>query len=138
MTAPMAVVTGASTGIGFAIARVLASRGVHVFAGVRRDTDGDRLRQELGATVTPLLLDVTDPVAIDAAVPAVSDALQGRTLWALVNNAGIAIGGPLIHQPIEEVRRHLEVNVVGAVAMIQAFAPLLGTDRSRAGKPGRI
>jgi NAD(P)-dependent dehydrogenase (short-subunit alcohol dehydrogenase family) len=55
-----------------------------------------------------------------------------------VNNAGIAIGGPLIHQPLDEVRRHLEVNVMGALAAVQAFAPLLGTDRSRTGSPGRI
>jgi NAD(P)-dependent dehydrogenase (short-subunit alcohol dehydrogenase family) len=132
------VVTGVSTGIGLATARVLATHGVHVFGSVRRLADGDRLRAELGERFTPLLFDVTDVAAIDAAVPIVAERLGGETLFGLVNNAGIAMGGPLIHQPLDEVRRHLEVNTVGALATVQAFAPLLGTDRVRTGKPGRI
>ena len=139
MTEPRTVVvTGASTGIGLAIARVLVGRGVHVFGSVRRDADAERVRAELGSGFTPLLLDVTDAAAIQAAVPVVAAQLNGRTLWGLVNNAGIGIGGPLIHQPLDEVRRVLEVNVIGALAAVQAFAPLLGTERARSGKPGRI
>lgn len=132
------VVTGASTGIGLAIARVLVGHGVHVFGSVRRRADADRVRSELGQGFSPLLFDVTDTAAIQAAVPVVAARLDGRTLWGLVNNAGIAIGGPLIHQPLDEVRRVLEVNVIGALAATQAFAPLLGTDRARIGTPGRI
>jgi NAD(P)-dependent dehydrogenase (short-subunit alcohol dehydrogenase family) len=132
------VVTGASTGIGLAIARVLVGHGVHVFGSVRRVDDGDRVRAELGERFSPLVFDVTDAAAIQASVPTVAAALNGSTLFGLVNNAGIAVGGPLIHQPLDEVRRHLEVNVLGALATVQAFAPLLGTDRSRAGNPGRI
>lgn len=132
------VVTGVSTGIGFATARVLARHGVHVFGSVRKVADADRLHAELRDRFTPLVLDVTDVDAIRAAVPVVADRLGGETLLGLVNNSGIAVGGPLIHQPLEEVRRHLEVNTLGAVATVQAFAPLLGTDRSRRGKPGRI
>jgi NAD(P)-dependent dehydrogenase (short-subunit alcohol dehydrogenase family) len=136
--AEVVVVTGASTGIGLATARVLVAHGVHVFGSVRQASDAERVRAELGPGFTPILFDVTDTTAVNAAVPAVADRLQGRTLFGLVNNAGIAIGGPLIHQPLDEVRRHLEVNTLGAVATIQAFAPLLGTDRTRRGKPGRI
>ena len=132
------VVTGVSTGIGLATARVLATHGVHIFGSVRRFADADRLRAELGERFTPLLFDVTDVAAINAAVPIVAERLGGATLFGLVNNAGIAVGGPLIHQPLDEVRRHLEVNTVGALATVQAFAPLLGTDRVRTGKPGRI
>lgn len=132
------VVTGVSTGIGLATARVLAMHGVHVFGSVRRFADADSLRAELGERFTPLLFDVTDVAAINAAVPIVAERLGGATLFGLVNNAGIAVGGPLIHQPLDEVRRHLEVNTVGALATVQAFAPLLGTDRVRTGKPGRI
>lgn len=132
------VVTGASTGIGLATARVLIAHGVHVFGSVRRQADADRLRAELGANFTPLLFDVTDHDAIRAAVPTVADSLNGATLWGLVNNAGIGLGGPLIYQPIDEIRRVLDVNVLGLVAAVQAFAPLLGTDRTRTGKPGRI
>lgn len=132
------VITGASTGIGLATARVLASHGIHVFGSVRREVDAERLRSEIGSPVTPLLFDVTDAAAIRAAVPVVAEALGGRTLWGLVNNAGIGVGGPLTHQPLDEIRRHLEVNVLGAIAAVQAFAPLLGTDRTRHGTPGRI
>jgi len=132
------VVTGASTGIGHAVARVLVDHETHVFGSVRRADDAARLRAELGERFTPLTFDVTDPPAIHAAVPIVADALEGHTLFGLVNNAGIAIGGPLIHQPLDQVRRHLEVNTLGALAATQAFAPLLGTDRARTGKPGRI
>lgn len=132
------VVTGVSTGIGLATARVLARHGVHVFGSVRNVADADRLRSELRDRFTPLVFDVTDADAIHAAVPIVADRLDGETLMGLVNNSGIAVGGPLLHQPLEEVRRHLEVNTVGALATVQAFAPLLGTDRTRSGKPGRI
>src|SRR5438128_819230 len=116
---PCVVVTGASTGIGLAIARVLAGEGVHVFGSVRREEDGRRVRAELGERFTALVFDVTDSAAIHAAVPVVAAALEGGTLFGLVNNAGIAVGGPLLHQPLDEVRRHLEVNVVGALAATQ-------------------
>ena len=132
------VVTGVSTGIGLATARVLAQRGVHVFGSVRKLADAERLRAELRDRFTPLVFDVTDVAAIRAAVPVVADRLGGETLMGLVNNSGIAVGGPLLYQPLEEVRHHLEVNVLGAVATVQAFAPVLGADRSRRGKPGRI
>lgn len=132
------VVTGASTGIGLGTARVLARHGAHVFGSVRREADAERLHAELGDRVTPLLFDVTDERAIAAAVPVVREALGGHTLFGLVNNAGIAFGGPLIHQPVDEVRRVLDVNLLGTLRVTQAFAPLLGVDRSLAGPPGRI
>ncbi len=132
------VVTGVSTGIGYAIARVLIDHGVRVFGSVRRVEDGHRIRDELGERFVPLMFDVTDESAIHVSVPVVAHALGGAKLFGLVNNAGIAVGGPLIYQPLEEVRRHLEVNTLGALAVTQAFSPLLGTDRTRTGKPGRI
>ena len=85
-----------------------------------------------------MVFDVTEPASIHASVPAVSAHLDGRTLSGLVNNSGIAIGGPLIYQPLDQVRRVIEVNTIGALAVTQAFVPLLGADRSRAGTPGRI
>lgn len=141
MTRPVpftVVITGASTGIGLATARVLIERGATVFGSVRQLADGERVRRELGERFTPLVFDVTDAAAIRAAVPVVAEALGGATLSGLVNNAGIAVGGPLLHQPLDEFRRHLEVNVIGALATVQAFAPLLGADRTRTGTPGRI
>lgn len=132
------VVTGASTGIGYAIAQLLAREGFHVFAGVRRMDDADRLIEEIGDEVTPLIFDVSDPQGVAEAARDVGERLGDTTLAGLVNNAGIATAGPLLHQPIEELRRQLDINVVSQVAVVQAFAPLLGADRTRKGEPGRI
>ncbi len=129
------VITGASSGIGRAAAEHLATRGWRVFAGVRKMTDGEPLKT---ANIIPILLDVTKPEQIIAAVDTVSDALNGARLDGLVNNAGIAIMGPLPLQPLDEFKRHFDVNLFGALAAVQAFAPLLGTDERRTGSPGRI
>lgn len=132
------VVTGASTGIGHATARVLVQSGFYVFAGVRREADAQRLRREHPDRMRPLLLDVTDEAAVADAVNRVSADLGGRTLAGLVNNAGIALGAPLMHQPIEAFRRQVEVNLIGPALVTQAFLPLLGASRDRRGEPGRI
>jgi NAD(P)-dependent dehydrogenase (short-subunit alcohol dehydrogenase family) len=132
------VVTGASTGIGYGIAAALGKRGIEVFGSVRKQADGERLQRELGKTFTPLLMDVTDDKAVKAAAALVAERLGRNTLFGLVNNAGIAGGGPLLHQPIEDFRQTLETNLLGPFRVTQAFAPLLGADRARVGKPGRI
>jgi len=133
-----ALVTGASTGIGRAAVKVLTGHGWRVFAGVRKQADADSLRREFGDKVAPLLFDVSDAVAVRAAAAEVRAALGGRTLKGLVNNAGMGFGGPLAHQPIDEIRQVFEVNVLGAVTVSQAFIPLLGADASLTGGPGRI
>lgn len=135
---PTAVVTGASTGIGLACTARLAAEGWHVFAGVRKQADADRLKEEFGASVTPLTMDVTDMASIQAAADTVRAALNGVTLKGLINNAGIAVAGPMLTLPIEEFQRQLDVNVTGVVRATQAFGPLLGADESLKGEPGRI
>jgi len=132
------VITGASTGIGHACARIMAKAGYHVFAGVRKDADAERLTAELGEAVTPLIIDVTKPDQIKAAADTVRETLHGRTLAGLVNNAGIAVTGPLTLIDPEEVDWQFQVNVMGPLRVTQAFAPLLGTDDSLEGKPGAI
>lgn len=132
------VVTGASTGIGRATVEVLTRHGCHVFASVRKQADADALKQQLGDKVTPLVFDVVDEAAIARAAAKVREAMAGRTLRGLVNNAGIAVAGPLLHLPLDEFRKQMEVNVTGPFLVTKAFAPLLGTDRSLAGKPGRV
>ena len=132
------VITGASTGIGHGIVKVLAGKGLHVFGGVRKQADADRLQAEFGAAFTPLLMDVTDSAAVHAAAATVASRLEGRTLSGLVNNAGIAGGGPLLLQPEQEFRNILEVNLLGPFTVTQAFGSLLGADRTRTGQPGRI
>ncbi len=122
------VVTGASSGIGEACVRRLASGGFRVFGSVRRAEDAERIR---APDVEPILLDVTREDQIQEAARRVEEESGDRALRGLVNNAGIAIGGPLEFLPIEELRRQLEVNVIGQVAVTRAFLPLLRKARGR-------
>lgn len=132
------VVTGASTGIGWAIAKFLIGRGYRVFGSVRKQADADRLRSEFGANFTPLLFDVTDEAAVLTAARQVREALGGETLAGLVNNAGIAVGGPVLELSADDFRRQMDINVMGPVIATQAFGPLLGADPSLKGPKGRI
>ncbi|MEO1029070.1 MAG: SDR family oxidoreductase [Pseudomonadota bacterium] len=131
------VITGASTGIGRATAEHLAAKGWTVFAGVRKKADG-KVLTDAEPRIKPIILDVTKPEQIAAAVETVSAELGNEKLSGLVNNAGIADMGPLPVQSMDEIRWHFEVNVFGLIAMSQAFAPLLGMDESRTGESGRI
>lgn len=132
------VVTGVSTGIGWGTTKVLTKKGMHVFGSVRNAADGERLKSEFGDAFTPLIFDVTDEAAVVAGAAQVREALDGQTLFGLVNNAGIAAPGPLLHQSIDEFRNQLDVNITGQLIVTQALAPLLGADREMDGPPGRI
>jgi NAD(P)-dependent dehydrogenase (short-subunit alcohol dehydrogenase family) len=125
------VVTGASTGIGNACALHLDRLGFRVFAGVRREEDAERLRGSASERLTPVTIDVTDVESIRAAADGVATALAAEPLAGLVNNAGIAVSGPVEYLPIAEIRKQLEVNFVGQVAVTQAFLPLLRRSRGR-------
>jgi NAD(P)-dependent dehydrogenase (short-subunit alcohol dehydrogenase family) len=132
------VITGVSSGLGYAAVEDLLKHGYHVFGSVRSLTDAARLQTQFGPGFTPLLFDVTDEAAIKTAADSVAQAIKGQGVFALINNAGMAIGGPLAHQPLDEVRRVLEVNVLGALAVTQAFLPLLGAKLAQTTSPGRI
>ena len=133
------VVTGASTGIGWGCTKVLTQKGFHVFGSVRKQADAERLSATFGPAVTPLLFDVTDAQAVAAGAADVRARLAGATLAGLVNNAGIANPGPLLHVDIAYFRQQLEVNVTGQLIVTQAFAPLLGASpETRTKTPGRI
>jgi NAD(P)-dependent dehydrogenase (short-subunit alcohol dehydrogenase family) len=132
------VITGASTGIGYDAARYLLENGYQVWGSVRRQADADRLQAELGVNFTPLLFDVTDEQAIKGAAVQVEKQLKGRGLNGLINNAGIAVSGPLMHIPLDKFRQQLEINLVGALAATQAFLPLLGARQNPGHPPGRI
>lgn len=125
------VVTGASTGIGEACARRLDKGGWTVFAGVRKDADGERLRAGASERLTPITLDVTDAAQIASAAKVVGDAVGSRSLHGLVNNAGIGTGGPLEFLPLDELRRAFEVNTIGALAVTQAMMPFIRAGRGR-------
>lgn len=132
------VVTGTSTGIGWGTAKVLIAHGFRVFGSVRKASDAERLSAEFGELFVPLLFDVTDEAAVDAAAARVRGELAGEKLAGLVNNAGVAVAGPLLELPIEEFRRQIDINLTGVVITTRAFAPLVGTDRGLKGEPGRI
>jgi NAD(P)-dependent dehydrogenase (short-subunit alcohol dehydrogenase family) len=132
------VITGTSTGIGWGTAKVLIGNGFRVFGSVRKVTDAERLAAEFGPHFVPLVFDVTDEAAVKAAAGQVRGALAGEKPFGLVNNAGVAVAGPLLELPIEEFRRQIEINLIGVVITTQAFAPLLGVDRQLTGSSGRI
>ena len=117
------LVTGCSSGIGRATVLRLAAAGQHVYAGVRKPEDGERLVQAAtGGAVTPVMLDVTDTGHI-AAAAAVIDGHTGP--GGLVNNAGYGLACPAELVPLESFRRQLEVNVTGQLAVTQAMLPTL-------------
>jgi NAD(P)-dependent dehydrogenase (short-subunit alcohol dehydrogenase family) len=132
------VVTGVSTGIGCGTTKVLISKGFRVFGSVRKPADAERLQKEFGDGFVPLMMDVTDAEAVHQAAEKVGSMIGDRNLVGLVNNAGIVVSGPLLHLRPSEYRRQLEVNMVSPLVVIQAFAPLLGTDKKRQGPAGRI
>ncbi|RYJ06522.1 MAG: SDR family NAD(P)-dependent oxidoreductase, partial [Actinomycetales bacterium] len=129
-SAPTVVVTGASTGIGRAIVEHLASRDVRVVAAVR-----DLSTVVDHPLVSGVRLDVTSADEARAAADVVRDRVGPGGLHGLVNNAGIAVGGPLEFVELDEVRRQLEVNVIGQVGVTQAFLPLLRTRSEGGGRP---
>jgi NAD(P)-dependent dehydrogenase (short-subunit alcohol dehydrogenase family) len=131
-------ITGASTGIGRAAVAKAVREGAHVFPSVRKQSDAEGLKREFGEAATPLIFDVADEAAVRAGAAQVAQALRGRRLFGLVNNAGIAVPGPLLHLDTDELRRQFEINFFGAHNVTRAFADLLGADPARSGEPGRI
>jgi NAD(P)-dependent dehydrogenase (short-subunit alcohol dehydrogenase family) len=119
------VVTGASSGIGRATATHLDSLGFRVFAGVRKESDADALRAAGSDRLEPMELDVADESSVDSAAREVSERVGDAGVAGLVNNAGIGVGGPVELLALDDLRRQLEVNLVGQVAVTQALIPQL-------------
>ena len=117
------LITGAATGIGRASALKMAQDGWTVFAGVRKQADGESLLAAGGERIVPLILDVTDGEQVAAAVAQIGEQVGDRGLDGLVNNAGIGVAGPLELIPIDDLRRQFEVNVFGLMAITQALLP---------------
>ena len=132
------LITGVSTGIGYGAAKHFVRRGYTVFGSVRTQPDANRLQAEFGDAFVPLLFDVTDAAAVTKAAQFLTEKLADSGLGGLINNAGIAIGGPLQEQPMATFRQHFEVNVIGLIQVTQAFLPLLGARANHPVQPGRI
>ncbi|MFH1920085.1 MAG: SDR family NAD(P)-dependent oxidoreductase [Planctomycetota bacterium] len=135
---PAVVITGSSSGIGAACALDLDQRGFRVFAGVRTEADRERLREQGSERLSPVMLDVTDPVTVRSAAQQVAAAVQEAGLAGLVNNAGIVVVGPLELITRDLFQKQLEVNVIGPLAVTQAFLPLLRLARGRIVNLGSI
>ena len=132
------VVTGASTGIGEACALRLDKLGFRVFAGVRKEADGERLKQQASDRLSAITLDVTDAATISSSADTVRAAVGDNGLFGLVNNAGISVVGPLEFLALEDLRRQLEVNVIGQIAVTQAFLALIRKGHGRIVNIGSI
>jgi NAD(P)-dependent dehydrogenase (short-subunit alcohol dehydrogenase family) len=132
------VITGVSTGIGYATAEKLVELGYRVFGSVRKMEDGEKVRAALGENFTSLLFDVTDHEGIKTAVSQVQTEIGEENLVGLVNNAGISVLGPLMYIDLAEFRQQFEVNLFGLLDVTQQFLPLLGAKKEAPELRGRI
>jgi NAD(P)-dependent dehydrogenase (short-subunit alcohol dehydrogenase family) len=132
------LITGVSTGIGHAAVQAFVDKGYRVYGSVRKQADADMLQRQLGPQFSPLLFDVTDHAAIAEAAKKVEAEVGRVGLACLINNAGLSTSGPLMLQPLDDIRRQFEVNVIALFAVTQAFLPLLGAKRNPGHPPGRI
>ena len=121
------VITGVSTGIGYSAAKILCESGYFVYGSVRNNEDAKKLNNELGENFKSLIFDVTDKNAIQESVKIVeADLKPGESLTGLINNAGIALGGPVTLIGTEIFRKQFDVNFFGLIDVTKAYLPLLG------------
>jgi NAD(P)-dependent dehydrogenase (short-subunit alcohol dehydrogenase family) len=125
------LITGTSTGIGRAIALKLTEEGYRVFAGVRTEKDAESLKQAASGNLTPIIMDITKAEEIKSASEFVFLAIGDEGLFALINNAYAGVDGPLECIPIDDIRRNFEINVIGQIAVTQAFLPMLRKAKGR-------
>lgn len=125
------LVTGASSGMGKACALRLSQAGFTVFAGVRKQRDAQMLKQEGSSRLIPVILDVTNEQTILQACQFIRESVGDAGLVGLVNNAGVGVTAPIELVPLDELRRQFDINVIGQVAVIQAFLPLIRAARGR-------
>lgn len=122
------LITGASSGLGEQTAVRLAQKGIKVFAGVRKEKDKDKLNS-LHKNITAVFLDVTDSSSIEQAYKEISE--KTKVLSALINNAGIALAGPVEFLPVDMLKKQFDVNVFGAIAVTQKFLPLMDKNNAK-------
>jgi len=132
------LITGVSTGIGYEAAKACIARGYKVYGSVRKEADALRLRAELGEAYEPLLFDVTDEEAVLSEIQRITPMLGDEGLHALINNSGIALGGPILYQEMSEIESQYQVNVLGLIRVTKACLPLLGARESHQGQAGKI
>ena len=132
------VITGTSTGIGYATSKLLIEQNYHVFGSVRNNIDAERVSSELGSNFTPLIFDVTNESSVKESVKIVEKHLNGQKLAGLINNAGLGVIGTIQSLTAEQFKYQFDVNLLGVFHCCQAYLNLLGADRSLNGNPGKI
>ena len=132
------LVTGTSSGIGRGLCQALIKKGYKVFGTVRNQKDATELKNEFGENLDALLVDVTNEKQVVQAKEKVKNYLGGKSLTALINNAGIATLGPVEFLPTSDFKKQLDTKILGTFLCTKIFLPLLGTDKNTSGKPGRI
>ena len=135
---PYVLITGVSSGIGYATAKYFLERGHTVFGSVRKQSDADRLQSDFGKSYIPLIFDTTDELEVKKSFDFVKKTVGVKGLSALVNNAGIAVYGPMQHISLEEIRTQFEVNVHAVVSVTQIFLPLLGASNDSPYPKGKL
>ena len=124
------VITGVSTGIGYSATKILIENGYRVFGSVRKEEDGNNLKSEFGTNFYPLIFDVRDEEAIKASVIKVKEVIGNSGVDCLINNSGIALGGPSLHLSKEVFKEQFDVNLFGVVSVTNIFSNLLGAYRN--------
>ena len=132
------VITGVSSGIGLDVTRELIEHDFHVFGSVRKIKDAEKLSKIFGDKFKPLIFDVCEKTAIASAAISIKEQLGNNLLTGLINNAGIAVAGPLMHLPHGELQKQFDVNVQGVMNVTREFLPLLGAGKKSDQQPGRI
>ena len=132
------VITGTSTGIGYACSKKFIEKGYKVFGSVRNDNDANRVSNELGSNFVPLIFDVTDEIAVKESVKVVKNQIGDQKLSGLINNAGLGVMGTIQSLSAEQFKYQFDVNVLGVFHCCQAYLDLLGADKNRKGDPGKI
>ena len=132
------VITGTSTGIGYACSKHFIEKGYKVFGSVRNDNDANRVSNELGSNFVPLMFDVTDETAVKESVKVVENQIGDQKLSGLINNAGLGVMGTIQSLSAEQFKYQFDVNVLGVFHCCQAYLDLLGADKNRKGDPGKI
>lgn len=132
------VITGASTGIGYSLTKTFLGKGFRVFGSVRKQVDADRLKNEFGEHFHPLIFDVTDHKAVTTSVDELKKVIGDEGVACLINNAGIAVSGPVMHTSMEDFQKQFDINLFGVIAVTKAYLPLLGAVKNYTKTPGKI
>jgi len=132
------VITGTSTGIGYATSKLCIENGYHVFGSVRNEYDAEKVSSELGKNFTPLIFDVTNETAVKESVKVVEKQIGNQKISGLINNAGVPVVGAVQNLSAEEFKYQFDVNLLGVFHCCQAYLDLLGADKKREGTSGKI